>query len=145
MSLPLPALHTDVTPEPEPETDSVLARSVALRFPTLKPEGLALTGAQKCELLMDHIADTAIMRGELAELRLEAHARLLNSEKEWEEIQVSDSSLAAKERARERARPTLARFRRLARWTIDRCTEEIDRMDADYNSASRAYTILSGS
>lgn len=144
MSLPLPALHEDTAPEPA-ENDSVLARSVALRFPTLKPEGFPLTATQKCGLLMDHIGDTAIMRGELAELRLEAHAQLLSSEKEWEEIQVSDSSLAAKERGRERARPTLARQRRQARWTIDRCTEEIERMDADYNSASRAYTILSGS
>jgi hypothetical protein len=141
MSVLPPSLHDEETFEPEAlEEDSVLVRSVKLRFPRLRDK----SQREKIEALEDHIAETAIMRGELAELRLHANLDLKDAQLSWEELQVATSGKSQAE-AKRRARPDLHKTIKEARWLVDRCTEEIERMDADYTSASREYTVVTGS
>lgn len=139
-----PALH-EPAPEPQEPTqeeETVLGRSVKLWFPDLRRD---MTDFERTTAVQDHITATAIMRGELSRLRLEANAQLLELDEEWGSVQVGRGTKQEVADARARARPDLAQRRKLARWTVDRCTEEIERMEADYTSASRAYTIISGS
>lgn len=140
MSLELPDLHEPETDSEAPE-DSVLLRSVKLRFPRLRD----LIGTRgKVNALEDHIAETAIMRGELAELRLEANLDLKEAQQAWDDLAVSGAGKSIAE-AKRRARPDLHKKIKDARWLVERCSEEIERMDADYTSASREYTVVTGS
>lgn len=126
----------------QPEQGSVLWRSVNLHFPKLGE----LQGAQKAEALSDHISNTAVMRGELAQLRLEAHIGLKEARAEWDDLlPVSGRSKADADRRRRDMRPDLHKRIEDAKWTIHRATEEMDRHGGtEYESASRAYTLLSG-
>lgn len=125
------------------EVDSVLARAASLRFPDLSQ----LTGAARVEALTDHIVTTAIMRGELEELRLEANVELLEVSKRLLRMPATvRGSRAATEEARRLAAPELASKQDQARWVTQRCTEQINRLGgSDYDAASRAYTLLTGS
>lgn len=130
-------------PAPGPDDTSTLARSVALRFPDLTQIENA---RERTEALQDHIVATAIMRGELAELRLHAHVSLQEALKSWRKIDVRTARTGPQmDDVRRRQRPDLAERIDDAKWTIARCTEELDRHGGtEYDAASRAYTILSG-
>lgn len=128
--------------EPPPERPSVLWRSVNLRFPDLSE----LTGPAKAAALQDHIVATAVMRGDLAQLRLEAHIALRDARREWDALlPASGRSKADMDRRRQDMRPDLHAKIEDAKWTIARSTEEMDRHGGtEYESASRTYTLLSG-
>lgn len=121
--------------------ESVLARSVDLRFPNLEelPEG------DRPEKLEFFIAAGARMRGELADLRLRASFALKGAERDWDAIVGCRGKTKAEENAaKARLKPDLWKLIQDARWVTERCTEEMKRHDADFDAASRAYTILSG-
>lgn len=129
------------------EPDSVLHNAVNLKFPTFQSD----EGARKrVERLEEHIWATAVMRGDLHELRLQAHVEMKLAEEEMKEVpwhQYLSSRDKGKEgelRAKRQAAPDKMKLIEDADWTIKRCAEEIDRMNRDYDSASRAYTLASG-
>jgi hypothetical protein len=86
------------------------------------------------------------MRGELEELRLEAHTRLFTALKELAALPVAVTrSKPAIDEAKRQARPDLAELVDGSRWLIARCGEQIERLGgSDYDAASRAYTLLGG-
>jgi hypothetical protein len=127
------------------EQTSVLARATKLRLPRLPPE---TSRADRVDTLCDHILETAIVRGELAELRMSAHVDLLAALEEWSSASSFRASkgVKANEQLKREEHPELAARIDRAKWTIARCTEEMDRLGgSDYDAASRAYTLLSGS
>jgi hypothetical protein len=129
-------------PAAEAEPAGVLAQSVALRFPDLSE---IEDPRERTNALQDHIVATAIMRGELAALRLAAHTTLQASLKEWNKIHVTGRTGPQREEERRRHRRDLAELIDDAKFTVARCTEEMDRHGGtDYDAASRVYTILSG-
>jgi hypothetical protein len=125
---------------------SVLHRSVTLRFPDLTEFSGGLRGAEIISALMDHITATAIMRGELAELRLDAQTSLHADRKRWRKLHVGRKfrTVTELEAFKAEVHPALADRIADAEWTIARCTEEMKRMDADYEAASREYTLIAG-
>lgn len=126
-------------------TESILGRAAALRFPNLRD----LAPRERIDALIDYITDTAIARGELEELRLEAHVRLRDARERLAAVTVTASRSASKvavEELRRQAAPKLAHEVDSARWVVERCTEQIMRLGGtDYDAASRTYTLLSGS
>jgi hypothetical protein len=128
-------------PAPEAEP-SVLQRSVELRFPDLSE---IENPRERTEALQDHIVATAIMRGELAALRLAAHTQLQVALKDWHKTPTTGRTGPQREDERRRLRGDLAALIDDAKFTIARCTEEMDRLGGtDYDAASRVYTLLSG-
>jgi hypothetical protein len=129
-------------PEPDPLEGSTLGRSVRLRFPDLST---CANPRERSEKLQEHIVATAIMRGELAELRLATHMALQEALKSWRKITVTGRTGPQNDEQRRRQRPDLADKIDDAKFIIARCTEELDRHGGtEYDSASRVYTILSG-
>lgn len=123
------------------EVDSVLAAAMTLRFPDVSDK----RGVQRVEALADHIMETAIVRGDLEQLRLEAHVGLLRIRKQLGAMPAAGRNRAAVEEARRTAAPELAEEHDHLRWIVDRCTEQINRLGGtDYDAASRAYTLLAG-
>lgn len=131
-------------PGPSGDAGSVLARAAALRFPRLSESD---SNRERIDALIEHINETAIARGELEELRLEANTNLYVARQELAGIPaVRGKSKAATDDARRTARPDLGDRIDGARWLVDRCTEQINRLGGtDYDAASRTYTLLSGS
>lgn len=125
------------------DAGSALARAAALRFPDLSEKH----GREKIDALTDHIMQTAIVRGDLEELRLQAHVNLRDALADLVRVPVGVSKpRAAVDDARRRAAPAVAERVDGARWLVERCTEQINRLGgSDYDAASRAYTLLSGS
>lgn len=126
------------------DAGSILARAAAIRFPKLSELG---GNRARIDALIDHISDTAILRGEVEQLRLEAHVRLRQARERLDRAPASGShrTKAAAEEARRTMQPEAARDLDGARWLVDRCTEAIARLGGtDYDAASRAYTLLSG-
>jgi hypothetical protein len=122
---------------------SVLARAAKLRFPKIRD----LNGPrERIDALVDHITDTAILRGELEEVRLNAETELLLLRGRWNRIPtVRGKTQSASEAAKRDANRDLAEQIDTARWLIARCTEAIARFGgSDYDAASRAYTLLAG-
>lgn len=142
-TLPLHAEEQeDSEPEGSPKEDSVLLRSVQLRHPVFEantPRG------ERADALEDHICRTAAMRGELAELRLRANTDLKVAQDEWDTLEVSTTGKQTVTQAKTRDRPKLAKQIKDAKWMVQRASEEMERFNADYDSASRAYTIVTGS
>lgn len=132
--------------EPAPgssgDEGGVLARAVALRFPDIREK----RGREKVDALVDHITGTAIMRGELEELRLSAHVRLLDARQRLARVPATTHrTKAAAEESRRAAAPEIAAELDGAVWVVERCTEQINRLGgSEYDAASRAYTLLSG-
>jgi hypothetical protein len=140
-------LHEEETPNDEraensPSEGSVLWRAVALRHPVFANN---VGRNERAGALEDHICQTAAMRGELAELRLRANVDLKVAQDEWDKLQVSVVGKQTLAQAKAQARPQLAQKIKDAKWTEQRCSEEMVRMNDDFASASRAYTVLTGS
>ncbi len=131
------------SPADAPEqADSTLARAAALRFPNLSE----LHGSERVEALTDHIVETANVRGELEELRLEANVELLRISQQFARMPTAGRNRAATDEAKRAAAPELAAEQEHSRWIVARCTEQINRLGgSDYDAASRAYTLLTGS
>jgi hypothetical protein len=126
----------------EAAPDSALERAMRLRFPVLSTK---TTNSSRVNLLALYIEQLAIMRGDLEEMRLEAHVQLRGAKEALKAIPiVGAKSKAAGEAYRRATSPLVARKEDGSRWLVDRCTEQIDRMRADYESASRVYTMISG-
>lgn len=121
--------------------EGALARAASLRFPDLTK----LNGRAKIDALIDHITETAILRSQLEELRLEAQVNARTARDELSRVQAGiGKTRGATEELRRAARPDLARVLDGALWLVDRCTEQIARMGgSEYDFASRTYTMLS--
>lgn len=143
-----PITEADLMIERDAEKDSLLYRSTKLRFPRWDSER---TPQEKRGLIEQHIWETATMRAELAELRLRAWEALKNARRDWAKMRGweahrgGDRTEASVERAKRRANPALYDRMEDARFVVDRCTEEMTRLDRDYDAASRAYSVLVGS
>lgn len=87
------------------------------------------------------------MRGELEQLRLEAHVALRDARERLRRIPATQhKSKSAAEESRRAQDPELAREIDHWQWLVDRCTEQIARFGGtEYDAASRTYTLLSGS
>lgn len=122
----------------------VLLRAAQLRFPNLKE---IRAPRERVDALIDYISETAIIRGELEELRLETETELLDHRARWRNLPVpTNLSAPQTEAARRKANPQLAETLDRARWLVDRCSEGIARFGgSDYDAASRAYTLIAGS
>lgn len=140
-----PVLRGDSGEQPAPGSsgaeNSTLARAAAVRFPDLSDKH----GRDKIDALIDHITETAIVRGDLEELRLGAHVELRAALAALARVATGvTKSRPAIDEAKRQARPDLAEQVDGARWLVDRCTEAINRMGGtEYDAASRAYTLLS--
>lgn len=121
---------------------AALARACGLRFPDIRDK----RGRERVDALIDHITETAIIRGDLEELRLEAYVQLRDAEADLGRVPTgATKSRAAIDESRRAARPDLAERLDTARWTVARCTEQINRMGgSEYDAASRTYTLLGG-
>lgn len=121
---------------------SALARAASLRFPELSPLGSNLG---RVNALTQYIQELAVARGDVEEERLYAHVRLRQAEELLRGVPVvgGKTKVQAAE-ARRASHPDAAREERGAKWLVERCTEQIDRLRADFESASRTYTLLSG-
>jgi hypothetical protein len=117
---------------------SILGAAAAVRFPDLRTLGRR----EKIDALTDHIAATAIARGDVEALRLEAHANLLDMRDRWSRLPTFASKSQTDDQRRQMD-PELARDIDRAQWLVVRCTEQINRLDRDFDAASRAYTTLS--
>ena len=124
--------------------DSILLRAAKLRFPSLKEFERQ---NDRVDALIDYIAETAIVRGDLEELRLETEAELLDFRARWRKLPIpSNLSAPQAEAARRKANPELAETLDRARWLVERCSEGIARFGgSDYDAASRCYTLIAGS
>lgn len=123
---------------------SALARAAKLRLPRITPENRA----QRVDILADHILETATVRGELAQLRMEAHIDLLELRGQWAAAGSfrAGKGVQANEQIKREENPELAARLDRAKWVIERCNEELDRLGgSDYDAASRAYTLIAGS
>lgn len=129
---------------------SVLQRAVSTRMPQFTPE---MSPRERAEALADHILETARVRGELAELRMNAHVQLRDDMQTFRELdgwerykrRSGDRTREAEHEAKRRMDPELVQRIEDAKFTIARATEEMDRLGgSDYDAASRAYTILTG-
>lgn len=127
--------------QPVEADDSVLARAAALRFPDIREMG----GHARISELVDYITATAIARGELEELRLTAHVNLLDVRKKLARMPAAGRNRASIDEAKRAAAPELAEQEAHWQWVVSRCTEQINRLGGtDYDAASRAYTLVSG-
>lgn len=123
---------------------SALAAAAALRLPKITDDNRG----QRVEILCDHILETAHVRGLLASLRMSAHVDLLELRSEWATAGTfrQGKGVQANEQIKREENPELAGKLDRAKWVIERCNEELDRLGgSDYDAASRAYTLLSGS
>lgn len=128
-------------------SDSPLEAAAKLRIPKFDPDG---GKAALVDRLMDFTLESAYVRADVFELRLAAQRQLAADAEEWRKLagyEIGQTIRTQKDReeAKRRHRPDLAERIDQAKWTIERCTEAIDRLDKDAASASRAYTLLSGS
>jgi hypothetical protein len=124
--------------------ESILARSASLRLPYIDENNRA----QRVDILCDHILLTATVRGELAQLRMEAHVELLAAQSEWNSASLFRASkgVKANEEIKRQEHPELAAKLDRCKWLIARCNEELDRLGgSDYDASSRAYTMIVGS
>lgn len=131
-------------------------RARALRFPVWRrnrgPDDLeTVPGTRKrIEDLEDHISLTAYYQGDLEDERVDAYDALHEKLREWDGIEGwqtfrqgrTDASI---DHAKAQLKPALAREIKELRYTIDRLSEQIDRMERDASKASRVYTLLTGS
>lgn len=125
---------------PDESQAGVLARAAAARFPDLKGGGRG-----RVEALVDYISEISILRGDVEELRLEAHVALRDHRSALDATPTSVTrNKAAIDEAKRQARPDLAALVDDAQWLVQRCTEQIARLSADYDAASRSYTLISG-
>lgn len=125
------------------ETESALGRAAGLRLPRFTEDNRA----RRVEILCDHILETATIRGELAQLRMQAHVDLLGALAEWNSASNFRQSkgVKANEEIKRQEHPELAAKLDRCKWMIARCNEEMDRLGgSDYDAASRAYTLLAG-
>lgn len=79
---------------------------------------------------------------------MSAHVDLLELRSEWATAGTfrQGKGVQANEQIKREENPELAGKLDRAKWVIERCNEELDRLGgSDYDAASRAYTLLSGS
>lgn len=135
----------DATPIPTP-----LERCAKLRFP--KP-GRDEHPREKIAALEDYLVETAIVEGEVQELRLSAYRELAACEAAWSAISGWESHLrrpgktptiAERDEAKARIDPDTARLLRDAKWTVTRCNEAIERLDRETKRVSRLYAFITG-
>lgn len=132
----------------EPAADATpLERSKKLRVP-LKREGEGR--GLLAERLSTYMLDSAHARGELAELRLNASRALEEARGRWQAMEgyhVGAGALktqADHDRAKADFDPGLAQTLRQAKWVVEECTLEMDRLDKDAIRCQAVYGIITG-
>lgn len=137
------------------EHSDAFQRARALRFPVWRrtpgPENAEVASSrQRINDLEDHISITAYYQGELEDERVDSYDALHELLRQWDAIEGwqtfrqgrTDASI---DLAKAQLNPKLAREIKELRYTLDRLTEQIDRMERDASKASRVYTLLTGS
>jgi hypothetical protein len=79
---------------------------------------------------------------------MEAHIGLLELRGQWAAAGSfrAGKGVQANEQIKREENPELAARLDRAKWVIERCNEELDRLGgSDYDAASRAYTLIAGS
>lgn len=130
-----------------PEEKPVLQRSIECRVPTFQQGAIRET---KADQLSDHILDATLLRAEVAELRMGTLAQLKGARKQWRELQgwerykrrSSDRTKEAEFEAKRAMKPELGELIENAEWTIERCDEEMERLDKDATRCNQAWTII---
>lgn len=135
------------------ETDdqqTALDRCAKLRFPTFPPDA---TPREKVERLESYLIETAVVEGEVQEMRLAAYRQLAACEAAWSlmtgwenHTRRPSAQITAAERdaAKGRKDPELAEALRVSKWTVQRAGEAIERLDRETKRVSRLYTMLTG-
>jgi chromosome segregation ATPase len=103
----------------------------------------------RVEALEDHILVTANAQAGLGRARLEVHDQLRLLEEEWDHLEGWEMARrtrtnAGVEDAKRQLKPALYDGIKRARWLVKRLTEQIDRLEGDFQKCSRAYTIATG-
>lgn len=129
--------------------EGVLQRSIKCQVPTFPQEERVLREV-KAERLSDHILACTLLRAEVAELRAGILAQLRDARKEWRDLQGwephlrrrSDRSKEAEFEAKRQLRPELAERIELGEFSVERCEEEMDRLDKDATRCNQAWQMI---
>lgn len=130
-----------------PEEKPVLQRSLECRVPKFQTGDIR---ERRADLLSDHILNTSLMRAELAELRMGTLAQLKTAHREWRDLQgwevhkrrSGDRTKEAEFEAKRRLRPELGERIENGEWTVERCDEEMERLDKDATRCNQAWTMI---
>lgn len=137
---------------PHREPISPLDTASQLRMPSMSD----MRPAEKVTRLEDYLTETAIVEGEVAEIRLTAQRQLRDAEKQWDAIQGWEANLKRPSKASDATGPEIDRAKALiqpdlwavieeCRWLVPRCNEAIGRTTNEAKRASRLYTFITGS
>lgn len=128
-------------------------RARALRFPVWSRQARdgepAPTARKRIEDLEDHISLTAFYQGDLIDERTERYDELHELLGEWDAIEGWQTfrqgrTDASVDHAKAQINPRLWKRIKALRYTIERLSEQIERMERDATKASRIYTLLTG-
>lgn len=130
------------------EVRELLYRASKVMVPTFR--GREMSGRQKIEELEDHLFIIARWRAQLEEARLWMQDARRELEDQWDEIEgwqaVADGkSKQAMIDAKRTIKPDIYDGIRMAKFLIERLSEQIRRLERDEEYAvSRGYTLISG-
>lgn len=137
----------------KPAADATpLERSKKLRVPRWD-EGAGIQAKSRAQLadeLSTYVLESAFVRGELAELRMNASRALEEARGRWATMEGYEvgagklSTQADHDRAKAAADPETARVLRQAKWVIDECALEMDRLDKDAIRCQHVYGAIAG-
>lgn len=131
-------------------SDSPLDVCARMRMPRFEPDTPARERVAKLE---DYLYESAIIEGEISELRLGAQRSLEVDERTWDAIKGWEANLrqptktptkADADAAKAAMAPELGLRIRQARWTISRCNEALERLDRETKRISRALSFING-
>jgi hypothetical protein len=133
------------------EVRQLLYTVAKVKAPSFKGRDPKPNAGQKIEELEDHLFEIARWRCELEEARLYMHDARRELEDQWDEIegwQAVAGKVKTKQdvvAAKKTIRPDLYDGIRMAKFLIERLSEQIRRLERDEEYAvSRGYTLISG-
>lgn len=147
----LPEGEIEMTPPPlDPGSTSPLDHCANLRMPTFE-EGTSAN--QRVAVMEEYLYRTAVIEGEVHELRLGAQRSVEADERVWDLMRGWEANLrhpsksptvADVNAAKTAMDPTLGLRLRQGRWTISRCNEALERLERETNRISRVYRFITG-
>lgn len=134
------------------EPISPLDTASQLRMPDVRE----MRPAEKVSALEDYLIETAVVEGEVSEIRLTAQRQLRDAEKAWAAISGWEVNLKRPSKAGDATGPEIDRAKAIlqpdlwavveeCRWLVPRCNEAIARTTNEAKRASRLYTFITGS